>query len=390
MPTGLNASAQRRYDLDWLRIAALGLLILTHTGYVYQTMPWRTQSEHAGLWGDLLVEAMAPWRISVVFFIAGAASRFMLDKHDLGGFVQNRVLRLMVPFAMAVIVLVPPMLYISEPQLRGANYLDFLAHAGLRSHEVYSVWLPDLGHVWFLPYVFLYALIAGLAWFHARPAFEAVHSWINTRPVAVLIAGAALMLIIADALLKPVFGRTNMLVDDPTSHVRSIPMFFLGLMLARPSGFWTRLHAAGVWLFPAVVVLLAIVMGLAVVQSQSPAFPGIRQLTGIADGAYGAASVFAILSLASRFLVKPGQSLSYFGDAIMPVYLMHQPVIVFVGDALNGAGLPLWAEFGLIFGLAIGFPLIVYHFFVRHIGILRVVCGLKPRAVRALPAPVAS
>ena len=354
-----------------------------------ETLPWRTQSEHAGLWGDLLIEAMAPWRISVVFFIAGAATRFMLDKHDFGGFLQNRVLRLIVPFVMAVIALVPLMLYISEPQLRGANYLEFLANAGLRSHEVYSVWLPHLGHVWFLPYVFLYALLAGLAWFNARPAFEAVHGWINTRPVAVLVAGAALMLIIADAGLKPVFGRTNMPVDDPTSHVRSIPMFFLGLMLARPSGFWERLRSAGIWLFPAVVVLLAIVMGLAALQSLSPAFPWIRQLTGIADGAYGAVSVFAILSLASRFLTKPGQSLSYFGDAIMPVYLMHQPVIVFVGDSINGLGLPLWAEFGLIFGLAVGFPLLVYHFIVRHTGILRVLCGLKPHATHTLPAPAA-
>jgi peptidoglycan/LPS O-acetylase OafA/YrhL len=387
MPTSLNGSAQRRHDLDWLRIAALGLLILTHTGYVYQTMSWRTQSEHAGLWGDLLIEAMAPWRISVVFFIAGAASRFMLDKHDLGGFVQNRVLRLLVPFGVAVIALVPTMLYIAEPQLRGANYLDFLANSGLRSHEVYSIWLPDLGHVWFLPYVFLYALIAGLAWFRARRSFEAVQAWINTRPVAVIVAGAALMLIISDAVFKPVFGRTNMLIDDPAGHVRSIPMFFLGLMLARPSGFWTRLRSAGVWLFPAVAVLFAVAMALATLQTQLPAFPGIRQLTGLADGA---ATVFAILSLASRFLARPGPSLSYLGDAIMPIYLMHQPVIVFVGDSLNGAGLPLWAEFGLIFGLAVGFPLFVYHFVVRQSSILRVLCGLKPHPPHALPAPAAS
>ena len=388
MPSGLTASLQRRHDLDWLRIAALVLLILTHTGYVYQTVPWRTQSEHAGLWGDLLIEAIAPWRISIVFFIAGTATRFMLDKHDFGGFLQNRILRLTVPFVMAVIVFVPPMLYISEPQLRGASYLDFFANTGLRAREVLGIWLPDLGHVWFLPYVFLYALIAGLAWFRARSAFEAVQGWINRRPVDVLVAGAALMLIVSDAVLKPIFGRTNMLVDDPAGHVRSIPMFFLGLMLARPSGFWVRLRGAGVWLFPAVMVLIAIAMGLAVLQSQSPDLPGIKQLTGIADGAYGAASVFAILSLASRFLTKPGANLSYFGDAIMPVYLMHQPVIVFVAEALKGAGLPLWAEFGLILGLAFGFPFFIYHFLIRPTPFLRVIFGLKATAPSRAPTAI--
>jgi glucan biosynthesis protein C len=72
---------QRRNDLDWLRVGALGLLILTHVLYVYRTIPWRVQSEHAGVWGTVAVEALAPWRISLVFFIGGAATRFMLERH---------------------------------------------------------------------------------------------------------------------------------------------------------------------------------------------------------------------------------------------------------------------------------------------------------------------
>jgi peptidoglycan/LPS O-acetylase OafA/YrhL len=383
-----NLRSVRRHDFDWLRIGALGLLILTHTAYVYRTIGWRVSSEHAGLWGDLLIEAMAPWRISIVFFIGGAATRFMLEKHDFIAFVQNRLMRLIVPFIMALIVIVPTMLYITEPHLRGANYLDFLVHAGIRNHEVFGVWVPGFAHVWFLPYVFLYALVAGLAWRHARAAFELINRRIQNLPVWALLGGLAVMFVIADAALKPVFGRSNMLVDDPASHVRNLPVFVLGLMVARPSVFWTRLRRATPQLVAATLLLLILVFGLATMQFIAPETPGIARWTGLADGAYGATAMFLILALASRLLGKPGPGLDYFGDAIMPIYLMHQPVIVFVAQALRGSGAPLWMEFSLIGGLAAGFPLFIYHFLVRPTPVLRLLFGLKanPRARKPEPA----
>jgi peptidoglycan/LPS O-acetylase OafA/YrhL len=383
-----NLRPARRYDFDRLRIGALGLLILTHTVYVYRTTGWRVTSEHAGLWGNLLLEAMAPWRISIVFFIAGAATRFMLEKHDLAGFVRNRVMRLLVPFTMALIVIVPTMLYVAEPQFRGANYLDFLVHAGMRNREVFGVWVPDFAHVWFLPYVFVYALIAGLAWRFARPAFNLANRRIRNLPVWALVAGLAVLFVVSDAMLKPVFGRSNMLVDDPASHLRCLPAFVLGLMLARPSIFWSRLREATTQLVGAALLLLIPVVALATVQSLAPETPGIAQWTGLADGAYGATVVFLILALASRLFGKPGRGLDYLGDAIMPVYLMHQPVIVFVAEALRGSGAPLWAEFGMVFGLAAGFPLFIYHFLVRPTPLLRILFGLKasPRAPKPEPA----
>src|SRR5262245_53885830 len=126
MPPGFTPTHSRRYDFDWLRIGALGLLILTHTTYVYRTVHWRVQSEHAGLWADMLIYMMAPWRICLVFFIAGAATRFMLERNSLSSFVQNRMMRLFVPFLVALVLLVPTMQYMSEPALRGSNYLEFL------------------------------------------------------------------------------------------------------------------------------------------------------------------------------------------------------------------------------------------------------------------------
>ena len=45
-------SPDRRYDLDWLRIIAFGLLILYHCGMFYVTWDWHVKSSRASD-GDL-------------------------------------------------------------------------------------------------------------------------------------------------------------------------------------------------------------------------------------------------------------------------------------------------------------------------------------------------
>ncbi len=43
-----NTIPDRRIDLDWLRIAAFGLLIFYHVGMFYVTWGFHVKSAHAG------------------------------------------------------------------------------------------------------------------------------------------------------------------------------------------------------------------------------------------------------------------------------------------------------------------------------------------------------
>ena len=40
------APTQRRADIDWIRIAAFGVLILYHVGLVYAPWDWHVRSPH--------------------------------------------------------------------------------------------------------------------------------------------------------------------------------------------------------------------------------------------------------------------------------------------------------------------------------------------------------
>jgi len=71
-------SPTRLHHLDWLRVLAFGLLIFYHTGMLYVTWPYHVKSPRivAGVeWAMVLAN---PWRLALLFFISGVASRFLL------------------------------------------------------------------------------------------------------------------------------------------------------------------------------------------------------------------------------------------------------------------------------------------------------------------------
>lgn len=377
---------QRRNDLDWLRVGALGLLILTHVLFVYRVTPWRVQSEHAGLWGTVAVEALAPWRISLVFFIAGAATRFMLERGAFGSFLRNRFMRLGVPLIMAVIVLVPPMLYVTDPHAAGHNYISFVIDHGMHSKELFGFWVPDLGHAWFLPYLLVYSFVTGAVWFLAPKAFHAASDTLERQPVILIAAGLAIMFVISDALLKPVFGRSDMFFDDPVGHIRCIPAFLLGALLVRADGFWRRLMQAMRWLAPAALALGAVYLSMVASIPLGETTVASR-ITAATGAIFGAFTILTILAFGAAHLQRESGAMRYFGDAIMPIYLLHQPMIIFSEVWLKGAHLPLWIEFPMVLGSASLIPLAIYHFVIRPTPALRILFGLKAEApaVAAIP-----
>lgn len=101
----------RRYDLDWLRIIAFGLLILYHCGMFYVTWDWHVKSRAASDAIEPLMMLTNPWRLTLLFLIAGAATRFMADKMSVAQLTGARMGRLWPPLLLAVFVIVPPQSY---------------------------------------------------------------------------------------------------------------------------------------------------------------------------------------------------------------------------------------------------------------------------------------
>ena len=94
----------RRYDLDWLRIIAFGLLIFYHIGMFYVTWDWHVKSPHASMAIEPLMILTSPWRLSLLFLISGVATAFLLDKTR-RGFFRMRSQRLLIPLIFGIGIL---------------------------------------------------------------------------------------------------------------------------------------------------------------------------------------------------------------------------------------------------------------------------------------------
>jgi glucan biosynthesis protein C len=101
----------RRYDLDWIRVGAFFLLILYHTGMFYVPWDWHVKTPHIveGLMPFMLMTN--PWRLTLLFLVSGAATRFMADKTPVGKLTTARIARLLPPLLFAMFVVVPPQSY---------------------------------------------------------------------------------------------------------------------------------------------------------------------------------------------------------------------------------------------------------------------------------------
>jgi len=151
----------RRYDLDWLRIIAFGLLILYHVGMFYVSWGWHVKSEYASTFAEPLMRIVNPWRLALIFFISGVAIRFATDKAgSLRRFAGSRLARLGLPLLFGVYVLVMPQAYYQVRQSGEFTggiadfYPDYVA-----LEQAFSMITPTWNHLWYLVYVLVYILL---------------------------------------------------------------------------------------------------------------------------------------------------------------------------------------------------------------------------------------
>ncbi|HEY6631423.1 MAG TPA: acyltransferase family protein, partial [Rhizobiaceae bacterium] len=160
-PTAPNADTKppqgRRYDLDWLRICAFGVLILYHVSLVYVTWDSHVKSRYSSSTLEPVLGMVNS--LAMLFFISGVAVRFLIDKATLGSFLLERFARLFVPLAFGAFVLCVPQSYVA---LRYADeippgflvfYQDYLGIGR------YGFSPPDLHHLWYIATVLAFTLI---------------------------------------------------------------------------------------------------------------------------------------------------------------------------------------------------------------------------------------
>jgi glucans biosynthesis protein C len=371
----------RRADVDSLRVLALALLIVYHVLLIYSGYElWRVSSSYHGYWADYLIAAMTPWRMAAVFFIGGVAVRFMLSRPSYGAFVRERAARLLVAFAFAVVVLVPPQRYVRLDELGGQpDYLNYLLHDAPYATSYLGLHVPQFAHAWFLPYLFAYSVLIGAWWWLAPNSMRKAEGFVAGVPTWGLVLGAMAWFACLDAAVMVEHPYNRMFVNDFSAHAKFLPVFAFGVLVGKSDAFRVGL---GRIKWP----LWALSAGLLVISASVKwlfLHHFVDEVTwALTRGLYGGAMLFGVVAFAQWALNRPSKALTYASDAILPVYLLHQTVLVLIADAIVSQSWPLPLEFAVILAAASVIPLVIYHALIRRVPWLRFLFGLRsqPRA----------
>ena len=365
----------RLYFLDWLRVGAFALLVLYHTGMFYVSWSWHVKSPRIVPEVEWAMLAVNPWRLALLFFISGIASRYLLDKLGPGAFARDRFVRLFPPLVFAMLVIVPPQAYF-EVIARGTfhgDYVTFWLEHYLPADRSLGTPLPTWNHLWFIVYLLAYVLVLALVQ-RLRP-LPAVN-----LPTSAFVIAPALWLAATNVLASTVFPDTHSFADDPAGHLRWIGLFVAGLLAARSDGPWTSLAARRHAFAIAALVLgagLLAIRGAWRAGSLADAAGTVAFAT--ASGLYGWTAILALVGYAAHHLAKPSRALGYLSIAILPVYVLHQTAIMVIAVPLADANLPLPLEGALVVIGTFAACLLLYEFAIRRVAILRALFGVKLR-----------
>jgi peptidoglycan/LPS O-acetylase OafA/YrhL len=390
-PTGNLPKTIRRHELDWLRTFAVLGLIPFHAAIVFTTgSADYVKNGQTSLAMDVLASFITYWGIQLLFFIGGAAAFFALHRRTSRQYVSERVNRLAIPFIFGVLSVVPLQIYIGYLAAPGTHmpFLQFYATFLQRWLGVLHGIVPSngddwVGHLWFIPPLLLFSLLA-LPFFRLcrhipkqalQRAQELCSDW---RMLLVFGMPLALGELLLHAQL-PGSLALNYQFSETWAQFYSFLLFFFYGYVVYSSDRLIRAARRYTW--------LALGLGTACWLVVS----GLMQahLTPASDYSLGYASfmflrsyiswlwVIGITGLAIRYLSFGNRILDYLNQGTYPIYVLHMPVLTFVAIFVVSWDTSILPKFLAIIAFTMAATLLLYDLLVRRIGVLRFLFGLS-------------
>lgn len=393
----------RRYDLDWIRVGAFFLLILYHVGMLYVSWDFHVKSPRIVEAVQPVMMLTNPWRLTLLFLVSGAATRFLLDgfgdRHPAGRLAGSRALRLLPPLLFGMFVIVPPQSYYEVFQAAQALGVADPAHSPwlqdfwVKYATASGNWCdadgclttPTWNHLWFVAYLLVYglilALLVGIAGrpLHALGRFleRALDGWgLLVWPIAFFA--------VLRFTLAPLFEITHALTDDWYNHALSFGVYLFGFLIARSE----VLKAAFVRLRRPALVLAVLSYAAwatyAWIWRAEDAVPpeALRMVMRVVYAVDQWTWIAAILGYGARYLNRGGPLLRYLSVGVFPFYIVHQTAIIVLAWHLMPLSLPLAVEVLLVIGGTFATCFLAYEV-ARRIGWFGLLLGVRPRGKTA-------
>lgn len=346
-------ATERRYDIDWLRVIAIALLLIYHAAIVFQ--PWgaligfiTSQESILGLWIPMAM--LNVWRIPLLFFVSGMGMAFAMRRRNVKEIIMERFQRILIPLLFGMVIIVPIHIYIWQTYYNQTPTYEW-----------------GRGHLWFLANIFMYVLMV-LPIVYAEKRFlgtevKAVIKKVMGNPFGILVV--LVPFIVEVFVIKPVSFELYAM----TWHG-----FFLGfiaftsgfVMIKTGQQFWNMLKQ---WWWS--YLLLAI--GLYTARLLYYQLNGPSYLKCIESVLW----IYSFMGVGYRYLNKPSRVLAYLSQSAYPVYILHMVFLYWGATLILPLIMPVIFKYFLVTTLSLLGSFIVYELIIRRVPFIGLFFGLK-------------
>ena len=381
-------SNKRLYYLDWLRVFAFGLLFLFHSWRPFDHLPWHIKNEEQTAFFDMLTFFTHGWRMSLIFLVSGAGTWLAMRARK-GAFVADRIKRLIVPFLFGILIIIPPQRFyewVMFYDFQGA-YFDFLLkypaqQLGANMGRSILLWFGHLGtHLWYLPFLFVMTLVS-------LPVFKKIQKGqihftrlkkIMSRKFGVFVL--VIPMIASRLILKPVFQEYT----DWADFFIYIWPFIYGFIFMADTEFIDIIKGKMVLFLNVGVLSSTLFIYLASSNDQMvqaylhPEYSWLHVGITINAMLIAISWIMFFLGLFARKMNFYHSVLIPANISILPIYVLHQTLIIVFGYYIVGLELNPYIKFLIIVFTAIPVSVVLYKL-IQTNNVTRFLFGLKPKA----------
>lgn len=371
---------ERLYYLDWLRVFAVMLLIPFHTGMIFVNWDFHIKNDVTSTGLTIINAFIDNWHMPLFFLLAGASTWFALKKRPPAAYIKERFLRLILPLVFGILIIVPPQTYYERIQKSGfsGNYFDFYSHL---FNGIFPKGNLTWNHLWFLFYLFFISISVLpliLSWKSGRGAsfIESFCKWTAKGHRIFLLF---IPLAIIQMTLKVAFPGPQNIVSDWARILFMLFIFLYGVMFYISPRYGESIDRNYGVAFATGVVIFAFFITMHYLDYRFIFGYNLPNLIKL--GIQSLATLcwlIVLLSFAQRTLNFSNRFLEYASEGVLPVYILHQTIIIVLGYYIVKTEFSIVVKYTFINVLSLVVIVAIYDLVLRRLAVLRFLFGMRP------------
>jgi len=387
-----SGTSTRLYYLDWLRVIAILGVFFFHAVHPFDHSDWHIKNAELSMAVTVILGLLFPWGMPFFFLIAGTGSWFALRRRTAGQYVGERVKRLLIPYITGCILLWPIMLYFQWRHIlwKGTWYGSFLDFVLLHRAGISPMWFGEIGfHLWFLAFLFCFSVL-GLPlflWLKGRSGQAALARLAGLCAHRGGILLFILPLLLVRLILQPIFPQEH----DWADFFFLMALFVCGFVLFAHEGFARAIRRDWLLLLISAIVTSAGWAFLALTTENFSLEAPLRTARQALIWTFVTANAWCwstfMLFVGMRFLDFTNRSLEYAQEAVLPFFLLHQPVIIVVAYYVVQWHAGIFPKLVTVVIASLLITVSLYEFVIRRVSFLRKLFGMKTSARPVVAQP---